>query len=656
MKSLITKLITAVLCSFFVFCNVYAASPHLQAYWSLQSEYVSAVESGNEQAIADAAVKIVDLYANPANADQYSAAAWPCEKAAKYYEKKGDFDKAKKYYKKFLEYVTYLDNAGTDYKDSIKITKSVLVHLEDEPHLYTDAKYPAEEKFFGEKWEPHNKTYFGTSSGFHPGSESATLIYIEFGSEDISPFAYKIPADANIPVDFAWNMSSESFDMLSQIATGTYDSYITKNLQFLATVKNPVFLRFAAEVNCWSTLPGDKSQIPHYAQIFKNAFIRVSNLARQHAPNAAIVYSPNDVSNWNTNAKDFYPGDEFVDWIGVSMYCNLSRTSNYVPGDATDLFQFTGLYDNPILKIKEFTEISPSKPLMISECGCGYAPEEGQTSEHAAKMIKFFYSYVNMVYPQIKMVFYFDANIDHKYKISDNNALYSAYKEAVSANIPMQASLGRAEGGYTSFSTLHETRDYVDLYTYAAFPSKNEVSVAYKLDGAGIPSQQDVPYKAVIDVSSLSSGKHSLSVSVACGASYKTYDYDFYVGENNFVSTRPLNPDIGVNVNSKRVYFDTQPQIQSGRTLVPLRAIFEALGASVNWDGATRTVSAQKGNTQIKMTIGNSTFYVNGVSKTLDVPPMIADGRTLVPVRAIGESFGCNVSWDQSLRLVTVND
>ena len=650
------KLILITVFALLVTSAAHASGPHLQAYWPLQSEYVTALESGDEAKILDASLKIVNLYASPENADQYSSAAWPCQKVAKIYEKRGEFDNARIYYRKFLDYVTYLHNNGADYADSIKITTAVLTHLETQPQLYTDAIYPADEKFFGAKFEPKNKTYFGTSADFKQGSESAALIYISFSQEDMEPFYYKIPDDLSTPVDFAWNISDSSFDTLLQIANGSHDSYIIKNLQYLSTIKNPVFLRFAAEVNCWPTLPSDKTDMPQYAGIFKNAFIRVSNLAKQYDPKVDIVYSPNDVSNWNTSAKEFYPGDEYVDWIGVSTYCNLSQTSTYEPGDATDLFYFTGLYNNPILKIKEFTEISPSKPLMISECAFGYAAEEGQTREHAAKMINFFYSYVNMVYPQIKIVYYFDTNAEHNYKISDNSALYSVYQNAVANNVSMQASITGNAAGYTRFSTLNETRDYINLYTYATFPSKDGVSVAYKLDGTGLTSVQTAPFKTTIDVSSLTPGKHTVSVAVSCAATYKTYDYDFYVGENRFVSAKPLETDIGVTVNGQRVCFDTQPRIENGRTLVPLRAIFEALGATVNWDAATQTVTAQRGDTQIKMSIGQSSFFVNGAAKTLEAAPAIYGSRTLVPVRAIAESFGCNVDWTQQTRLVTVTD
>lgn len=642
-----------------IFCTsslhvVLAASPHVQAYWAIQKEYVKALESGNETSILNACVKIVELYKAPANYDQYNAAAWPCEKAAKIYEKRGEFDNARKYYQKFLEYVTYLHNNGKDYSDSIKIAKAVLTHLNTQPQLYTDATYPADEKFFGAKWEPHNKTYFGTSAGFHEGAESAALIYVSFLNEKVGAYDWKVPKDTSIPVDYAWNIPNDSFEILEQIANGAHDAYIIENMQYFATVKNPVLLRFAAEVNCWSTLPADKAKIAVCAETFKKAFIRVSNFAKQYAPNVAMIYSPNDVSSWYTDAKTFYPGDAYVDWIGVSMYCDLSQTTHYEPGNGNDVFFFSGLYDNPILRIKEAVEVSNNKPVVISECGCGYAPEEGQTKEHFIKMLNFFYSYVNMVYPQVKMVFYFDSNVNHKYKISDNEELYSVYKKAVANNIPMQASLNGTPAGYTRFSTLHETRDYINLYTYAAFPSEKVVSVGYTLDGKGLVSWQTAPYKARIDVSALAPGKHTLKVAVSCAATYKTYEHVFYVGENNFVSTKPIGKDIGVTVNGKYVHFDTQPQIKNGRTLVPLRAIFEALGATVTWDNATRTVKAQRGSTQISMTIGQSVFYVNGQAKTLEVPSEITNGRTLVPVRAIGESFGCKVDWINEKNLVKV--
>ena len=98
--------------------------------------------------------------------------------------------------------------------------------------------------------------------------------------------------------------------------------------------------------------------------------------------------------------------------------------------------------------------------------------------------------------------------------------------------------------------------------------------------------------------------------------------------------------------------YGQEATIVEGRTLVPLRAIFEALGASVEWNGETKTVSSVLGETEISLTIGENKLIKNGEEIALDVPAQIMNGRTLVPVRAISESFGVSVEWDGETRTV----
>ncbi|WP_334110778.1 DJ-1/PfpI/YhbO family deglycase/protease [Thermodesulfitimonas autotrophica] len=109
-----------------------------------------------------------------------------------------------------------------------------------------------------------------------------------------------------------------------------------------------------------------------------------------------------------------------------------------------------------------------------------------------------------------------------------------------------------------------------------------------------------------------------------------------------------------VFIDSKQLAFDVPPLIEQGRTLIPLRGVFEAFGAQVRWDGATRTVTATKGQTTVKLTVGARTAYVNGSAVTLDVPAKIVNGRTLVPLRFVSESLGCRVAWDAKTQTVTI--
>lgn len=111
---------------------------------------------------------------------------------------------------------------------------------------------------------------------------------------------------------------------------------------------------------------------------------------------------------------------------------------------------------------------------------------------------------------------------------------------------------------------------------------------------------------------------------------------------------------ISVVVNGRPVVMDVPPIIRGGRTLVPLRAIFEALGASVKWNDDTRTITGKRAETTITLQIDKPSATVNTTRVTLDVPPTIIGGRTLVPTRFIAESLGARVSWNEQTRTVTV--
>ena len=129
-----------------------------------------------------------------------------------------------------------------------------------------------------------------------------------------------------------------------------------------------------------------------------------------------------------------------------------------------------------------------------------------------------------------------------------------------------------------------------------------------------------------------------------------------YNGSCSAVMTVTTPKSIAVKVNGKSINFDQAPIIDNGRTLVPVRAIFEALGASVEWYSETGTVVSKRGDTTIKMTIGSSTMQKDSKDISLDVPAQIINDRTLVPVRAIAEAFGCNVDWNSNTQTVTIKD
>ncbi len=111
-----------------------------------------------------------------------------------------------------------------------------------------------------------------------------------------------------------------------------------------------------------------------------------------------------------------------------------------------------------------------------------------------------------------------------------------------------------------------------------------------------------------------------------------------------------------VDFNGRRIYFDVQPETKNDRTFVPFRAIFEKMGATIEYDAASRTITAVRGSTTVKLTIGSETATVNGRSVTLAAAPYIKDDRTMVPLRFVGEAFGATVNYNDATTAISIVD
>lgn len=112
---------------------------------------------------------------------------------------------------------------------------------------------------------------------------------------------------------------------------------------------------------------------------------------------------------------------------------------------------------------------------------------------------------------------------------------------------------------------------------------------------------------------------------------------------------------IRVYLEGSKIDFDVPPQTINDRTMVPIRAIFEAMGANVDWDDITQTAISTKDSTTVKMTLNSTTEYINDTAYTMDVTPVIINGRTLAPARYVAEAFGYYVNWDEMTQSVLIS-
>ena len=118
--------------------------------------------------------------------------------------------------------------------------------------------------------------------------------------------------------------------------------------------------------------------------------------------------------------------------------------------------------------------------------------------------------------------------------------------------------------------------------------------------------------------------------------------------------------EITVRVNNSVLVSPVPAQIVNDRTMLPMRSIFERIGAKVTWMESEKIIFATKGNSLITMQIDNTIMSVQHIENDevikieLDTPPFIVDGSTIVPVRAVAESLGCSVEWDPQTYTVDI--
>ena len=129
--------------------------------------------------------------------------------------------------------------------------------------------------------------------------------------------------------------------------------------------------------------------------------------------------------------------------------------------------------------------------------------------------------------------------------------------------------------------------------------------------------------------------------------------------EISYLTDNSVNSGITVLYNGTRISFHSygqNPALLQSRTLVPLRSIFEAMGAEVQWDAATNTAIATRDGITVKIQIGANEINKNGTSIPVDVPAQLLNDRTMVPARVIAESFGASVAWNQNGQTVLITE
>jgi len=415
----------------------------------------------------------------------------------------------------------------------------------------------------------------------------------------------------------------------------------------------PIFLRFASEMNgSWVTWSGNP-------KLYIEKFRLVAKVMEEEAPNVAMVWSP--AANPKHNIHDYYPGDDYVDWVGLSIY-----SVKFFNGDVKSPADHVNPLDSLDYVYQAYAE---RKPIMVSEYGATHFSKAGNTStvNFAITKMNMLYHGAKLKYPRLKNINWFSLNTltdSHSaerslnnFSLTENSSLLGAYKNMIKDPYYLSRVTPLAESKKVLAQSVVPIEDQAVrgtnskviawVKTYDPYISK----VVFSLDGKQVAESKQYPYQWKVDTSTLSPGAHKLKVTV--------YDSKGRIASSKQstimvdTSADKLSKDqYALYINEKYVYtangkikLPVAPYTSQGRTLVPLRFISNTLGADVKWNSKDKSITI-KGKSTIVLTEGSQTVTVDGVKSQLEVPPVSIKGTTFVPLRFVNDKLGGKVSYN----------
>ncbi|MCZ8511165.1 stalk domain-containing protein [Paenibacillus filicis] len=611
------------------------------AVWDHWKAADAAVSAGNPETAVPHWIYLADHYASIGD---YENAALFCGRLDQYYDGVKNYEQAIRYYELENEYWL---KAGKDWgaaklQRAEQLRTTIYAYIStDEEQLLRSRAAPAGGKLA--KFEPEYGAYIGMyperdpkmqnfydrSEQFYGKKHALYLAYTQVGKDFPKQYAARAK-QSGAALQIGWEPAA-GLDSVT-------DDTVRHWARDAKAAGIPIFLRYASEMNGdWVPWHGDPKK---YIEKFR----MVHEIMAQEAPNVAMVWSPGDVPMYSMDA--YYPGDDAVDWVGVSMY-----TEPYENGDpAQGNMQAT----SPVERLDHlYKTYADRKPLMISETAVSHyanLPKESFT-DYGLLNLQRLYEVMPYKYPRLKSITYFNVNLEMKeskndYLLRDNDAMLKLYSRMIASPYFLtkveQGAKPSDSRGFVPLTAGQAFAKQAKLIPFVKIPDVYIGKLEYTLNGRLLDTQTAPPYGLELQAGDVPEGS-VLQITAYTKDGAKA-------GSKSF----PLSSRVSVTVDGKDLRFERPPVIRDGNTLTPLRAIFEAMGAEVRWDAGSQTATAAKGSTTVSVQIGSGTAKRNGQSVPLEAPAQLIDGSTMVPVRFIGEAFGAVVQWNGTARTVDI--
>lgn len=420
------------------------------------------------------------------------------KKVGKYYDGIKDYENAVIYYEKENEYwnevgvpwgaedMLRAEEIRTifEYYIEVDVEESLeLAKYEPEAGIYAGI-YSENDKKIGQKFNK-TKTVYG---------DHAQYILYQNWNQLISNQYY-------IDVPLATRMKRENaayhvaMNAMSGLDSVTENFWIVNWAKEANELDMPIFLRFLGEMNGdWVPWNGDPEK---YIEKFR----LVHDVMEKYAPNVAMVWTPNDspVESGGIRIEDYYPGDDYVDWVGVNFYIDYYDSGD--PENGSNHLQ------NPLAHLDYIYDMySDKKPIMISETGVTHysITTKEDLTDWAIENLKKLYTQLPIKYPKVKAINYFSLNQANKnylvgnrwnnYAISENKEFMDAYIKLVNSEYYLGNMSESVDKTFVEFTDLRSFREQEEIFFLIKITDYKINKVEFYHDDKLISTDYDLPY------------------------------------------------------------------------------------------------------------------------------------------------------------------
>jgi len=386
----------------------------------------------------------LDYFDDLGTEDAWNNSALMAKKLGSYYDSVGDYEKAVLYYEtedKFWRLLGH-DWGAADIARANEIRSYVRYYVQSDSAPIELAKFEPESGIYLGIYAENDKKIgqqIDLTDNVYGKDHAIYMYYQDFNQWMPSYTGSGQTAMDSINakrVEAAGGALQVAMNAMSGLDVVTENQWLEKWAKEAASYDMPIFLRFCGEMNGdWVPWHGDPA-------LYIEKYQLVHDVMAKYAPNVVMVWCPNDVPVELNGQKieDYYPGDDYVDWVGVNFYVD------YYDSGLTDLK--SNHLQNPLTHLEFMYEnYADKKPIMICETGVSHysIPNSEDVTQWGAANLEKLYSMLPVVYPRVKAITYLSLNQANpnymvgnrwsNYALSENNVVEEAYKNIISSDV-----------------------------------------------------------------------------------------------------------------------------------------------------------------------------------------------------------------------------